>query len=211
MTTTRDPIDDAYARAFMGGDTVAFLDKVRAPWWLNATMVVAGGVGMWACIHEGNYVVAAAIGALSTVMAGFLMELRTAVTNTHVHIQYGTFGPRIALAEIASVDVVDYEPLRYGGWGIRRGLKGGMAYSVPARGGKAVRITSRDGRVVEVTSEQPAALRAAIELARGASTSALDAARVQAGLLAAPSSSHEVAEAAEASVSAVSATSTKQR
>jgi hypothetical protein len=205
VTTTRDPIDDPYARAFMGGDSVAFLDKVRAPWWLNATMMVAGGIGMWACIHEGNYLVAGAIGTLTTVMAGFLMELRTAVTTTHVHIQYGTFGPRIALADITAVEVVDYDALRYGGWGIRRGLTGGMAYSVPGRGGKAVRVSTRDGRIVDVTSEQPAALRAAIEQARG--VTALDVARAKAGLLDAPLSSKVEANVAET----VSATTTKQR
>jgi hypothetical protein len=67
-----------------------------------------------------------------------------------VHIQYGTFGPRIALADITAVEVVDYDALRYGGWGIRRGLSGGMAYSVPGRGGKAVRVTTRDGRIKAV-------------------------------------------------------------
>jgi hypothetical protein len=207
MSPTHSPNDDAYARAFMGGDTVAFLDKVRAPWWLNGVMLLSGFVGAVACVATGAYVVAAAIAALTTVMAGFLMELRTAVTTTHVHLQYGTFGPRIALANIAAVDVVAYEPLRYGGWGVRRSLTGGMAYSVPGRGGKAVRITTRDGHVVDVTSEQPAALRAAIEQARGTAVSALDIARTHAGLLEAPVPGGVQADVAET----VSATTTKQR
>jgi hypothetical protein len=208
MSATRDPNDDAYVRAFMGGDTVAFLEKVRAPWWLNATLLSAGVVGAVACVSSGAYVVAGVIALLTTFMAGFLMELRTAVTATHVHIQYGTAGPRIAMSEITAVDVVDYDAFRYGGWGIRRSFGGVSAYSVPGRGGKAVRITKRDGRVVVVTSEQPAALRAAIEQARGGATSALDAARTNIGVLDAPTASAEVVEAA---VAEASATTTKQR
>jgi hypothetical protein len=80
-----------------------------------------------------------------------------------------------------------------------------MAYSVPGRGGKAVRVSTRDGRIVDVTSEQPAALRAAIEQARG--VTALDVARAKAGLLDAPLSSKVEANVAET----VSATTTKQR
>ncbi|HEY1099224.1 MAG TPA: hypothetical protein VGF99_09855, partial [Myxococcota bacterium] len=157
--------DDAYGRAFMGGDTIVFFDRVRAPWWLNAAMVTAGAIGVVAAASTGDatgIVTAGAIAVMTTTMASMLAMLRTAVTTSQVHIQYGLFGPKIAVAEIASVEVVDYEPTRWGGWGIRRGLLGGTAYSIPGKGGKAVRITTTSGKVVEVTSQQPAALRSAI-------------------------------------------------
>jgi len=177
--------DDAYARAFMGGDRVLFLDKVRAPWWLNAAMFLPGVVGVGVAIAVGDPV-PAVVGVAAFGMAGVLAALRVAVTDSHVHVQYGPIGPKIALSDIVAVDVVDYEAIRYGGWGIRRGLTGGTAYSLPGRGGKSVRITTTKGKVVEVTSEQPAALRSAILDARSALTADLSTVREQLGVHAAP-------------------------
>lgn len=178
--------DDLYARAFMGGDSVLFFDRVRAPWWLNSVMVLAGAGGVVACVANGDYGVAAGLAVMSTSAAALLAMLRVTVTTTHVHVQYGLFGPKLALAEIAAVDVVDYEAARWGGWGIRGSLKGGTAYSIPGRGGKSVRITTTTGKVVEVTSEQPAALRSAILDARSALTADLSTVREQLGVQAAP-------------------------
>ncbi len=182
MSAPREPVDDVYARTFMGGDDVVFFDKVRAPWWLNSAMVLTGAAGAIASIYVGSFLAAGAIAVMSTAAAALLLMLRVTVTTTDVHVQYGTTGPVLALADIAAVDVADYEMSRWGGWGIRRRLARGMAYSIPGRGGKVVRITMQNGKIIEVTSEQPAALRSAILEARAALTTDLAGVREQLGV-----------------------------
>lgn len=202
------PIDDDYATKFMGGDRVRFLDKVRAPWWLNAVLGVTGAAGVAATIAAGDPIAAGIVGGGSFLAWSVLTTMRVTVTDSHLHVQYGLFGPRIALADIAAVEVVDYHAMRYGGWGIRRSISGNVAYSMPGRGGKAVRITTTSGKVIEVTSEQPAALAAAINDAGGVSTSttdsALDVARASLGVGNAPMRPTTVQVDANATVSAPS-------
>ncbi len=205
--------NDAYARAFMGGDAIVFFDRVRAPWWLNLLMISGGVVGAIASAASGHlsgFIVAAAVIAFVTIAASVLAVLRVAVTSQHVHIQYGVFGPKIALEDIAAAEVVDYEVMRWGGWGIRRGLwsvvagqKAAIAYSIPGKGGKAVRLTTTNGRVFEITSEQPAALCSAILQARAAQAASspdLGAARDRLGLAAAPTADAEIEAAITATV-----------
>jgi hypothetical protein len=94
--------------------------------------------------------------------------LRVHVTEQTVHIQYGTFGPRIPVAAITSCRVVDYELSNYGGWGIRYGLDGSWAYSLAGDSGRVVQIGWQEGgkeKKVVVSSPDPDALAAAILLA----------------------------------------------
>lgn len=159
--------NDEYARKYMGGEDVRFLDKVKAPWWLNALVLVPGVAGVIATIATGEPLGAAVVSGVTFVSWALLTALRVTVTNTHLHVQYGLFGPSVPLADIVTVDVVDYDAKGYGGWGLRRGSGGRKAYSLPGRGGKSVKVTTREGKVIEMTSEQPSALAQAIDDARG--------------------------------------------
>lgn len=179
---TTPSTSDEYARKFMGGERVRFLDKVRIPLWMHLAMLGGGIAGAAAALASGVPLAALFVGATSFVSWGVLTTIRVSVTDAFVYVQYGLWGPKIALGDVVDVEVIDYKALQYGGWGIRRNLKGERAFSVPGRGGRAVKIRYRDGaadkvRTVVVSSEQPDALKLAIDQARGTQASAeLDAA-----------------------------------
>jgi len=96
--------------------------------------------------------------------------LRVAVTAESVHVQLGPAGPSIPIAGIESVEVRRYAWERYGGWGVRLGLDGSWAYSIPGVG-RGVRIVWRNERgrscTAFVSSREPEQLAEAIARARG--------------------------------------------
>ena len=49
--------------------------------------------------------------------------LRISVSRDEVYVQYGLFGPRIAVRDIERCEAVDYDWKKYGGWGIRYGAR----------------------------------------------------------------------------------------
>lgn len=162
---------DDYARKYMGGDRVRFLDKVRIPPWLHALLLGTGALATLTVALAGAPEAMPFTIVPTLLTWGLLSAIRVAVTDTHVHVQYGLFGPQIALDDVVAAVVEDYPWLRYGGWGIRRGLDGAWAFSVPGRGGKAVRIRYRAGgkvKEVVVSSENATALAAAIHEAASA-------------------------------------------
>jgi hypothetical protein len=58
----------------------------------------------------------------------------------------------IPFSEIANAEAVTYHPLReYGGWGIRFGWRGGMAYNI--QGDQGVRITLNNGKKILLGSQ----------------------------------------------------------
>jgi hypothetical protein len=186
--------DDEYTKKYMDGEQARYVDKVRMPAWFNALLLGAGVAGTVAAAVGGGSIFAPVLvfGAVGGAWS-ILSTLRTVVTRDGVHIQYGLFGPKIPIADIVSVDVVEYEAVKYGGWGIRFGLDGSRAYSLPGKGGRAVRIRRRargGERVVDITSENPEALRLAIEEVRHSDLAEL---RERHGVAAAPDASAEAA------------------
>jgi hypothetical protein len=162
---------DDYARKYMGGDRVRFLDKVRIPKWMHALLLGSGVLATIAVAFAGAPEAMPVVVVPTLLAWGLLSAIRVAVTDTHVHVQYGVFGPQIALDDIVSAVVEDYQWARFGGWGIRRALDGAWAFSVPGRGGKAVRIRYRAGDKVKdvvVSSENATALATAIHEAASA-------------------------------------------
>jgi len=144
---------DDYEKKYMGGGAALASSRAGMPWWYHAMIVLA------------------AAGSTSAALAWVLfMVLRVTVTPDLVNIQLGVFGPKIPLSQILSVEIESYALLKYGGWGIRLGIDGSMAYSVPGHGGRGLRIRYRrtSGREssVWVTTPDPEALKAAIERGR---------------------------------------------
>lgn len=95
--------------------------------------------------------------------------LRTLVTRRAVHVKYGLWGPTIELDRVRAARVKPYSLVKYGGWGIRRGLDGSWAY-VAAGTGDVVEIEYVDERgrekKVVVGPQDPQALVRAIERER---------------------------------------------
>ena len=114
------------------------------------------------------------LGLAFFVLAVMLGVLRFVVTERAVHAKYGLWGPTIPLETIVACKVVDYDWLKYGGWGIRRGLDGSWAY-VPGSG-SVVEITYRGGKdgkkekKVVLGAHDPHALARSILEATAAST-----------------------------------------
>jgi len=127
--------------------------------------------------------------AIAFFFGFFLMMLfavlRITVSATHVHVQYGLWGPKIPTAAIEKVEAVHYDWKEYGGFGIRRGGDGSWAYNMMGDQGRAVRIVWRDAKgresITLISAPDPDALVKAIEKARaGASPSASAKKRVDA-------------------------------
>lgn len=90
--------------------------------------------------------VVAALASLGLMFVGIglvFSVVRTIVTERHVHVKYGLWGPRIPLASIRSCKVVAYNWTAFGGWGIRQGQEGTWAY-VPG-GNRAIELCYREG------------------------------------------------------------------
>ena len=119
------------------------------------------------------------LAVLFFVLAIVLGVLRFVVTESALHVKYGLWGPTIPLESVVSCKVVDYDWLKYGGWGIRRGIDGSWAY-VPSSG-PVVEVIYRDGKaekkvllgardahalarsIVEATSAGAGAVRVGVE------------------------------------------------
>lgn len=137
-------LDEYEARYMEGGASLA-RSKQRMPWWFFALM------GFALVAHVGAMIASASLLGLLTVplllmVTLLLSHLRLSVTETHVHVQLGLFGPKIPLEAVESVQAIKYSALRFGGWGIRYGGGGAWTYSVPGGNGDAVEIVWTDAR-----------------------------------------------------------------
>jgi hypothetical protein len=98
-------------------------------------------------------------------------------------VQYGLFGPRIPVRDIERCEAIDYDWKQYGGWGIRYGRDGSVAYNMMGDGGRAVKIVHRSAKgkskTVLVASRDPERLAAAIQQARAAAAASPAAARIE--------------------------------
>lgn len=150
---TAGRLPDAYEAEYMRGEgMVVYRDKSRAPWPLHALfgaiMVLTIGVGF---LEAGAWVGTVLTAPLVLLMWLLFSVLRVTVSQGHVNVQYGLFGPRIPIAAIESAEAVEYDWKRFGGWGIRLNAQGEWMYNMPGDGGRAVRIVWRDKGKTKVT------------------------------------------------------------
>ncbi len=94
----------------------------------------------------------------------FLVRLVTEVVPGELSVRLYPFRTvRFPVADIRSLEVREYSPLReFGGWGVRVG-PGGKAYN--AYGNLGVQLVLADGRRVLVGSQRPQELEAALRAA----------------------------------------------
>ncbi len=165
------PATDAYEAKYMsGGGGALYFAKLTAPRFFHAIFLLP------LLISVGSALVAHAplIVPLLSVIPLFLVwilfsALRISVTAKEVHVQYGLFGPRIPIEAIESCEPCDYDWKQYGGWGIRYGRDGTVAYNMLGDGGRAVRITYRKGTKTKkllLAARDPERLATAIHQAR---------------------------------------------
>jgi hypothetical protein len=160
---------DEYEKKYMGGEGALARSRAMMPWWFHLVLAVAAAVSVFSAIASGAFASLLGLPLLGLVWLLFLY-LRVTVTSDAVHVQLGLFGPKIAIADVVEATVAKYDVLKYGGWGIRLGLDGSVAYSVPGYGGRGLRVRFNKGgkeRVVFVTTPNPDELIAAIDKARG--------------------------------------------
>ena len=103
--------------------------------------------------------------------------LRISVDRKDVHVQYGLFGPRVPIGAIEQCEAVDYDWKEYGGWGIRFGRDGSVAYNMLGDQGRAVRITWKQGtkqKVLILSSRDPERLATAVHHARAMGVSRIE-------------------------------------
>lgn len=186
-----EPARDEYTAQYMEGGRARIVTKQRMPGWFFLIMAVA----MLAVFVSGvaTSAFASLIGLIPLALVTLLLShLRVVVTDDAVHVQYGLWGPTIAVETITRCEVKPYEPMRFGGWGFKRSLDGTMAYSVPGGEGECIALEITEGaktRKVVITTPNAASVALAIEEARARKLGSR--VRVDAGAAA-------VAEAAEA-------------
>ncbi|MBI5512154.1 MAG: DUF3093 family protein [Deltaproteobacteria bacterium] len=181
-----------YEKQYMSDGTSLFRSRQKMPWWWFALMGTMGLLGAVGAAADHALPVLLFVLPLLAFVTLLFSHLRVNLTDRELHVQYGLFGPKVALSQILSCEATEYSMMRFGGFGIKRAMDGTWAYSLPGAE-RCVEFSYRDakGKVhkVAVTSLEADALAAAINQARGAATGT--------GVRAAPTSA-EVPEAAEA-------------
>lgn len=139
---------DRYEAEYMAGEgTVLYRDKSRAPWPLHALLGAMAVVMIAPALFTPGAWVGAAIGLPLLLLVWVLFSvLRVTVSEGHVNVQYGLFGPKIPVAAIESAEPVEYDWKRFGGWGIRVNTEGEWIYNMPGDQGRAVRVVWHDGK-----------------------------------------------------------------
>lgn len=152
-------------------------------WWVYALLAVMAAVGiaaaLWARPEEPappapndlalEIPLVLAVGMiLPSVLVVGVLRMTTEVLPTELRVWFGwipTYRKVIPVAEITSLEVVRYRPIRdCGGWGIRIGRDGERVLN--ARGDRGVRILLRDGTRLLIGSQRPDELARALEAAR---------------------------------------------
>lgn len=183
-----DPKPDSYEAQYMGGGEALFRERRGMPKWMHALFLVplllqlGVGISLLASGIATGLVNLVFVPLLALVWVLFLY-LRVTVAKDALHIQYGLFGPSIPLERIQSVEVGKYDWIRFGGYGIRRRLGGGVAYSTPGGSGEALTVTYLDAKgkpaVVTVTTDHATEL-ASLLRAKGRARIATPGPRVEA-------------------------------
>jgi hypothetical protein len=163
-----------------------FEERQRWPWFITLISLAASLLGWWALLSTAVHLLPAPRGSwlrwpdstLEAVMVWatvsvllpmlLLAPLYVAVYHDGVRIRFAFVRRVIAAREIASVEAVDYRPIRdFGGWGIR-GTRKNRAYNV--RGTHGAQLVLEGHRKLLIGSRRADELAAAINLIRKGDT-----------------------------------------
>lgn len=137
-----------------------------------ALLVGVLAVAVWAATSSGG------LGARESVplvlgvglaLLFHLLQLTVSVGPNETDIRFRPLTRRrVPHSAVRSCEARTYRPIReYGGWGVRRGWKGGWAYNV--RGRRGVQLGLEDGGSILIGSQRAEELAAAIRSAGGGS------------------------------------------
>lgn len=201
---------DAYERDAMPGiGAMLHRHKVTSPRWafalalglpLGMASIAAVGIAL-----GGQLLGAAALfgGALAyTALMTFVMvtfaTARVAISEGEIHVQLGFAGPRIPIAEVASVKVAPSGSNRMG-MGVRSDLRGTTLITLWGDNQRAVHIERTNGTKLVLVCKEPEAMARAIEEALARRDRGAPKMRVgEADASAAEAEAHEDAPAAAA-------------
>ncbi len=159
---------DRYQARHMERTGLLSHERFPATWRYHATFAV---LALLVAAKAQTIAIAAVAVSVIAVVWLFFAVLRINVTATHVHVQYGLFGPRIPIERIRSAEAVTYDVSRYRGSFIRHRLfRRETLYAMPGDGGRAVRLRWTDDRgrlrTTIVSCRDPDAIVSAVRNAR---------------------------------------------
>jgi hypothetical protein len=168
---TQAPAPDPYEAKYMSGQGGAlYFAKMTAPRIFSLLFLLPLLVTTGSALVTHAPIFVPLLGAIPLFLVWILFSaLRISVTPKEVHVQYGLFGPRIPVEAIESAEACEYDWKQYGGWGIRYGRDGSVAYNMLGDGGRAVRITYKKGTKTKkllLAAKDPERLATAIHQAR---------------------------------------------
>lgn len=183
--SARAPAPDPYEAQYMSGpDGALYFAKMTAPRFFHLLFLLPLFFSTGASLVSHAPPLVPLISAIPLFLVWILFStLRISVTTKEVHVQYGLFGPRIPIEAIESCESCEYDWKQYGGWGIRYGRDGSVAYNMLGDGGRAVRITYKKGgklKKVLLAASDPERLATAIQQARAMALPSVAAARFEA-------------------------------
>jgi len=92
--------------------------------------------------------------------------LRIRVDEERLRVGFGPFGTTVAASSIERAEPCSYSKAAYGGWGVRGGFDGTLAYTVLGDGGRGVRVQYRNKkgrrRMLLMSSAHPDELSGAL-------------------------------------------------
>jgi hypothetical protein len=185
---------DAYEARYMEGDGGSlYHDKITAPGPYHLLFLLPLLIVIGSALVTGAPLLVPLLSSVPLILLWLLFStLRISVNRRVVHVQYGLFGPKIPIDAISRCETVTYDWKEFGGWGIRFGRDGAVAYNMLGDQGRAVRITWSSGRrqrVVVLSSRDPERLATAINHARAAALPRIAPAKEVAGEQVAPEES----------------------
>lgn len=168
---TQAPAPDPYVAKYMSGQGgVLYFAKMTAPRVFHLLFLLPLLVSAGSALVTHASLLVPLVSVLPLLLVWTLFSaLRISVTPKEVHVQYGLFGPRIPIEAIESCEACAYDWKQYGGWGIRYGRDGSVAYNMLGDGGRAVRITYKKGTKTKqllLAAKDPERLATAIHQAR---------------------------------------------
>jgi hypothetical protein len=145
-------------------------DKITAPAAYHLLFLLPLLIVISSALLTGAPLLVPLLSSVPLILIWLLFStLRISVDRRRVHVRYGLFGPKIPIEAIRQCEAVNYDWKELGGWGVRSGRNGAVAYHMLGDQGRAARITWKQGakqRTVILSARDPERLAAAVNHAR---------------------------------------------
>jgi hypothetical protein len=140
----------------------------KAPWYFFVPIILVTGLIWYGFIQQivfdipfgtnpaSDTEIWILLGVLGILLPIFFLSIKltTEVQEDGIYVRFSPFVSRfLPYKDIKQVEACTYNPLSYGGWGIRWSPKKGWAYNM--RGNKGVLIELKNGKQLLIGSEKP--------------------------------------------------------